>query len=464
MPQALQFAPVARHIEHVDLVVVGLQAVVDRHVDARERQSQVGLQDITLQREGRVELLDVQVLRHTGRESDGQGTGEIPRLALDRRVHGLQAVALQRRNGRRAFAAHFPAHRLVAVPGDCHHRQRQHGKQGQRKPGNQAEGEQQPRCQHQRLGIAGELLPDFDAHRVGLPVAALVGHAGDQHAGGDADEQGRDLRHHGIADRQHGEAVRGLGRRHAEVDRADDDATEDVDGGDHQPGDGIALDELHGAVHAAVKTAFHGKQVAALASLVTGDLARPQVGIDAHLLARHGIEREARTHLGHSFRALGDHDELHQGDDDEDHEAHHHVAADHQVAEGLDHMARLGGEENGLGGGDVQSQPEHRREQQQRGKGRQADDVRHVHHHHQQQRADHQVHGQQGIQNQHGHRDDDESQHHHHEQGDADVARESGEKISVHVACPPRDCSAQCSTMATASSSGSGTVPFRSTL
>ena len=81
---------------------------------------------------------------------------------------------------------------------------------------------------------------------------------------------------------------------------------------------------------------------AALAGLVLGDQAGVQVGVDAHLLARHGVQGEAGGHLGHAPGAVGDDDELDDHQDQEDDDADHVVAADHEVAEGVDDLAGVG--------------------------------------------------------------------------------------------------------------------------
>jgi hypothetical protein len=130
--------------------------------------------------------------------------------------------------------------------------------------------------------------------------------------------------------------------RHAVHQRAHRNPGQDVDGRDDDAGNGIALDELHGAVHRAMQLRFLFQRLAAALGLVRRDDAGAQIGVDAHLLARHGIEREPCAHFRHALRALGDHDELHDGNHQEHHAAHHKVVADHQLAEGVDHVARVG--------------------------------------------------------------------------------------------------------------------------
>jgi hypothetical protein len=127
---------------------------------------------------------------------------------------------------------------------------------------------------------------------------------------------------------------------------------EQVDDDDDQPGDGVALDELHRPVHRAVELALLLHQAAAALGLVHVDGAGAHVAVDRHLLARHRVQREARRHLGHALGALGDDDELHDGQDQEDHQADDQVAADDEVAEGLDDVAGVGLQQDHPRGGD----------------------------------------------------------------------------------------------------------------
>ena len=57
-----------------------------------------------------------------------------------------------------------------------------------------------------------------------------------------------------------------------------------------------------------------------LAGFVLVDDAGRKVSVDRHLLARHGVEGEARRDLGDAARALGDDDEVDDDEDDEDDE------------------------------------------------------------------------------------------------------------------------------------------------
>ena len=120
-----------------------------------------------------------------------------------------------------------------------------------------------------------------------------------------------------VADRELDEDVGRFAERHAVAGHADDDAAEDVDGGDDQAGDGVAAHELRGAVHGAEEGAFLLQLAPAALRLLLVDQAGRQVGVDRHLLAGDGVEGEARADLGDTRRALGDDDEV---DGDQDHE------------------------------------------------------------------------------------------------------------------------------------------------
>ena len=157
---------------------------------------------------------------------------------------------------------------------------------------------------HRRLALVEDLAGDVVAE-------VLLGRrARDEDAGGDGDQQRRDLRAQAVADRQQRELLGGLAERHALLHDADDDAADQVDQRDQDAGHRVALDELRGAVHRAVEVGLLGDLGAALARLLVGDLARVEVGVDRHLLAGHGVEGEARADLGHAAGAVRDDDEL----------------------------------------------------------------------------------------------------------------------------------------------------------
>ncbi|GIW10995.1 MAG: hypothetical protein KatS3mg061_2052 [Dehalococcoidia bacterium] len=64
----------------------------------------------------------------------------------------------------------------------------------------------------------------------------------------------------------------------------------DIHRRDQHRRDGIAFNELAGAIHRAVEVGFPLDLPAPTAGLILSDQPRVQVRIDRHLLARHGIE------------------------------------------------------------------------------------------------------------------------------------------------------------------------------
>ena len=103
----------------------------------------------------------------------------------------------------------------------------------------------------------------------------------------------------------------GVGEAHALLRHADDDAADDVDGDDHQAGDGVAAHEFAGAVHGAEEIGFRFEVLAAALGFLLVDQAGGQIGVDRHLLAGHGVQGEARRDFGDAARTLGDDDEVH---------------------------------------------------------------------------------------------------------------------------------------------------------
>ena len=76
-----------------------------------------------------------------------------------------------------------------------------------------------------------------------------------------------------------------------------------------------------------------------MTSLRTIDQPATQVTVDGHLLAWHRIQTEARGHLGHTLRALGDDQKVNEGDDQKDHQPHGEIAPHHKITERLDNVA-----------------------------------------------------------------------------------------------------------------------------
>ncbi|MNH01918.1 hypothetical protein D3C79_611430 [compost metagenome] len=180
------------------------------------------------------------------------------------------------------------------------------------------------------------------------------------------------MRHQTVTDGQQRVDLARFAERHAVLQHADQHAADEVDEQDQQAGDGIAAHELAGTVHRAVELGLLGHLGAARLGLGLVDQAGVEVGVDRHLLAGHGVEGEARAHLGNTPGALGHDHEVDDHEDREHHRTDHIVAADHHFAEGLDHLACgavtfLAVEHDHAGGGDVQRQAQQGRDQQDGG-------------------------------------------------------------------------------------------------
>ena len=167
--------------------------------------------------------------------------------------------------------------------------------------------------------------------------------------------------------------------------------------------------------------------LAAAARLLFVDQPGRQIGVDRHLLARHGVEVEARGDFGDAAGTLGDDHEIHDHQDGEDDDADDEIAAHHEIAERLDDVAGGVGafvavRENEAGGGEVERQPQHGRDQQhgrERGEfERRMDEQRR----HQDQHRDDDRNGEREIEQDRRQRQDQDDEDGEHADGERDVA------------------------------------------
>ena len=93
---------------------------------------------------------------------------------------------------------------------------------------------------------------------------------------------------------------------HVMLQHADQESGDDVDAGNDDAGDGVALGETRSAVHGAVKFSFAAQIFPAAPRLGFVNQAAVQVGVDGHLLAGHGVQREAGGNFGNAHRAVVD--------------------------------------------------------------------------------------------------------------------------------------------------------------
>jgi hypothetical protein len=129
---------------------------------------------------------------------------------------------------------------------------------------------------------------------------------------------------------------------------------------------------------------------------------RGQIGVDRHLLAGNGVERETRANLGDAGRALGYDDEIHDDEDEEDDQADDEIAGHDEVREASDDMA--GGVHAFVAVGqdharrrDVQRQSQHGRDQQDGREGREIERALNPQRHHEDQHRNRDGDGQTDI-------------------------------------------------------------------
>ena len=71
-------------------------------------------------------------------------------------------------------------------------------------------------------------------------------------------------------------------------------------------------------------------------------MARAQLGVNGHLFAGHGVQGETGPHFRNPFGTLRNHDELDQGQNEEDHGSHHQVAGHHEIPESVNDLPGIG--------------------------------------------------------------------------------------------------------------------------
>ena len=191
-----------------------------------------------------------------------------------------------------------------------------------------------------------------------LIEAPLGNGAGDDHARSGGDHQRGELGNQAVTDGDDGILLKYGGEVSPAHDHADDDAAHEVDKRNEQRHHRVALDDLGGAVHSAVEVGLLLDLAPAEAGRLLVDQSGGEIRVNGHLLAGHGVQREAGGHLGHALGALGDDDELHQHDDEEDHHADDDVAAGDEVAEVLNNLTGVAPGEDRPGARHVQTQSE----------------------------------------------------------------------------------------------------------
>jgi hypothetical protein len=382
------------------------------HGDVRQPHAELAPEPVAHRRQPRgreAPLVLAGALEQVGREQEhegrrgAEGVGEIRVLLLRGGLGGP--------GGRAATREPVSAARGRGGEGE----EGEGGKAGRgREPGE--EGRHRP----ERPGLGEELPADLAAQ--GPALLLLRGDARHRDPRGDGEEEGGNLRHEAVADREEGVPAGGLGDRHP-AQRARDEAADDVHEHDGDPGDRVALHELERAVHRPVELALALEGAAPPARIALVDEARAEVRVDGHLLAGQRVEREPRRDLGDALGALGHDEELHEGEDREHHRAHHGVALHHHPPERLDDPSGLAAGEDEPRRAHVEREPEERGEEEEGREAREPQGVAGEEGHDEERGRDGEVQGEAQVEDRRGQGRDEEEEDRDDAQGEEDVAR-----------------------------------------
>ena len=255
-------------------------------------------------------------------------------VQLEYRIHRIQGRRARFCRGSLGSSGRLIGDTGLLLPGHQHDDSAQ-GEEGElRHSGNQGQSQQNSTHNPQRTRGLEHLLANVHAQR-------LVGGSARHHdAPRHGYQQRRDNRHQSVTHGQDGIGLHGLRKVHALLEYSDEQPSNDVDDHDEDCGQRIPLAEAGCAVHGAAELRFGCHRIAARAGLVGGDEPGIQVGVDGHLLARHGVEREAGRDLGGTNGAVADHQILNRDQRQKYDKADYIVAANHKLAECLNYLSR----------------------------------------------------------------------------------------------------------------------------
>ena len=178
------------------------------------------------------------------------------------------------------------------------------------------------------------------------------------------------MRDQAIAHGQHRKIEDRITETHAMAEAANRDPAKKIDGSDNEASNGIAAHEFRGTIHGTIKAGFRFQFLAAQTGLIFVNQPSRQIGINRHLLAGHGVQAEARGDFGDASATLGDNNEIHDQQDEEDNQANRDIAPHQKAAKGGNHVSRrfrplmpMG--QDDARGRHIQRQPEQRGQQQQ---------------------------------------------------------------------------------------------------
>ena len=118
------------------------------------------------------------------------------------------------------------------------------------------------------------------------------------------------MRNQAVTDGQQRVARERLGETHTPLRHADGKTTHDINHGDDHRRHGIASNKLRSTVHGSVEVGLLLHLTPAGPRLLFIDNPGAQLGIDGHLLARHGVQSKPGCHLSDAACTLGDDHEI----------------------------------------------------------------------------------------------------------------------------------------------------------
>ena len=179
-----------------------------------------------------------------------------------------------------------------------------HGRQQKRELGQT--GNQTQRPQHSARHIKRRSIPQQLRSQL---CRQLSGRRGPRqhHSARDRDQQRRNHRHQSVAHRQNRVGAHRFAQVNSLLQRPDQQPGHDIDGGNQNRGQRVALVEACSPVHRPVKLGLLRDRLPPLSRRRLIDQSRVHVRIDGHLLARQRVEREARRHLGGAHGAVAHH-------------------------------------------------------------------------------------------------------------------------------------------------------------
>ena len=121
---------------------------------------------------------------------------------------------------------------------------------------------------------------------------------------------------------------------------ADNEATNDINEKDQQPGNRIASNKLTGAIHRAIKIRLPSHISPALPCFILGEHPGIHIRINRHLLARHRVQGKPCRDFRDPARTFGHNNKVDNHQDTENHQANGIVSANDKIAKGLNDFAR----------------------------------------------------------------------------------------------------------------------------